>query len=137
MALPCAVVARRPIAGGGCPLGRREETMIEAVCNCGAVRIEVDAPQEVFDCPCSVCQKFGTLWSYYHPAKVRIIAEPGATDIYLRGAPRLEFHSCKVCGCQTHWAPVNPASPKMGVNARLMPPEVLAAARRGLGDAPD
>ena len=111
--------------------------MVEAVCNCGAVRIEVEAPEYVFDCRCSVCQKFGVLWAYYHPAKVRIIAEPGATEVYMRGRRGLEFHSCKVCACQTHWAPVDPAGWKMGVNARLMPPQVLAAARREFGDGPD
>jgi hypothetical protein len=107
--------------------------MVDAVCNCGAVRIEAPAPEEVFDCPCSVCQKFGTLWSYYNPADVRIT---GATDIYLRGRKVLEFHSCKVCACQTHWAPVNKSHPRMGINARLMPPDVRSAARHLRGDGP-
>jgi len=110
--------------------------MVQAVCNCGAVRLEVAPPDEVWDCHCSVCRKFGTLWAYYNPKDVRIVAEPGATHVYQRGARVLEFHSCKVCACQTHWAPARPY-PRMGVNARLLPPEVLAAAQLRHGDNPD
>ena len=39
------------------------------------------------------------------------------------------FHRCKACGCVTHWAPVDKSYARMGINARLMAPEVLAAAR--------
>jgi hypothetical protein len=39
--------------------------MIEAVCDCGAVRlIIVEAPEEVNDCQCAWCQRLGALWAY-------------------------------------------------------------------------
>jgi hypothetical protein len=39
--------------------------MIEAVCDCGAVRLEVaTAPEKVNDCQCNWCQRLGALWSY-------------------------------------------------------------------------
>jgi hypothetical protein len=60
---------------------------------------------------------------------VRIVAEDGATDIYMWDDRSIEFHRCKVCGCVTHWAPVDKQIDRMGVNARLMAPEVLAKAR--------
>jgi hypothetical protein len=41
----------------------------------------------------------------------------------------LVLHRCKVCGCITHWLAVKRDHDRMGVNARLMPPEVLAKAR--------
>jgi hypothetical protein len=41
----------------------------------------------------------------------------------------IEFHICRTCGCSTHWAPVDKSYDRMGVNARLMPPQVLAAAQ--------
>ncbi len=100
--------------------------MIESSCHCGAVRIAVEtAPNEVTDCNCSICRRYGTLWAYYSPKVVRV---NGATDIYMWGDRDLEFHRCKTCGCVTHWAAVDKARDRMGVNARLMPPEVLAQA---------
>jgi hypothetical protein len=60
---------------------------------------------------------------------VRIIPLSGATAIYMWGDRALEFHCCKVCACSTHWSPVNRTFDRMGVNARMMAPEVVAAAR--------
>ena len=100
--------------------------MIGSACHCGAVRIEVEAaPNEVTNCNCSICRRYGTLWAYYSPKAVRV---QGATDIYMWGDRELEFHRCKTCGCITHWAAVDKTRDRMGVNARLMPPEILAMA---------
>ncbi|MDE3116234.1 MAG: GFA family protein [Pseudomonadota bacterium] len=104
--------------------------MIEATCHCGAVRIEVpSAPEAVTSCNCSICRRTGALLAYYAPKAVRVIPESGATDIYMWGDREIEFHRCKVCGNFTHWLPVDKTLDRMGVNARLMAPEVLAAAR--------
>ena len=101
--------------------------MIEASCHCGAVRLEIAAaPQTVTDCNCSICRRMGVLWAYYTPQQVRIA---GATDTYIWNDRWLYFHRCKVCGNVTHWAAVDKAADRMGVNARLMDPAVLAAAR--------
>jgi hypothetical protein len=40
----------------------------------------------------------------------------------------IEFHRCRGCGCVTHWASVDRSRDRMGVNARLMAPDVLAKA---------
>lgn len=102
--------------------------MVEGSCHCGAVRLQVDdAPTEVTDCNCSICRRYGVLWAYYAPGQVRIAG--GATDIYIWGDRMLEFHRCAVCGCVTHWAPVDKTQERMGVNVRLMEPHVLAGAR--------
>ena len=104
--------------------------MIEASCHCGAVRIEVpSAPEAVTSCNCSICRRTGALLAYYAPRDVRVIPESGATDIYMWGDREIEFHRCKVCGNFTHWLPVDKSLERMGVNARLMAPQVLAAAR--------
>lgn len=109
--------------------------MIEASCHCGAVRFSVEtAPDEVNACNCSICRRYGTLWGYYQRPQVRLAAENGPTDIYMWRDRRLEFHRCRACGCVTHWRPVDPARPRMGVNARLMPPDVLAPIRVYQGD---
>jgi hypothetical protein len=104
--------------------------MIEASCHCGAVRLEIAiAPETVTDCNCSNCRKRGVLWAYYSPKQVKIVAPAGATNIYKWDDKELEFHTCKICGCNTHWAAVDKSVDRMGVNARLMEPQVLAAAR--------
>ncbi|HXC56788.1 MAG TPA: GFA family protein [Rhizomicrobium sp.] len=100
--------------------------MIQASCHCGAVRLEIaQAPATVTDCNCSICRRMGTLWAYYAPDLVRVT---GATDIYMWDDKSIRFHRCKVCGNVTHWSPVDPARARMGVNARLMAPDILAAA---------
>jgi hypothetical protein len=103
--------------------------MIEASCHCGAVRMEIDQPPEtVTECACSICRKKGVLWAYYSPKQVRLSPTSGATSIYMWADKELEFHTCKICGCTTHWAAVDKTLDRMAVNARLMEPGVLAAA---------
>lgn len=101
--------------------------MIPASCHCGAVQIAVEtAPETVTSCRCSICRRTGALLAYYSPRAVKI---EGATDVYMWGDKMIEFHRCKVCGCFTHWAPVDKSYDRMGVNARLMAPEVVTAAK--------
>jgi hypothetical protein len=104
--------------------------MVEGSCHCGKVRIEIDtALEEVTDCNCSICRRYGTLWAYFDPKQVRV-AEDVPTQIYLWNKRWINFHRCAECGCVTHWtAAGNPSADRMGVNIRLMPPSVLAAAR--------
>jgi hypothetical protein len=104
--------------------------MVESSCHCGSVKFEMlSAPEEVNECNCSICRRYGVLWAYYSPAHVRLVAKNGATDRYLWGEKSIEFHRCQNCGCVTHWAAVDQRADRMGVNARLMAPEILAAAR--------
>lgn len=102
--------------------------MIDAVCDCGAVRLEIaEAPAELNDCQCDWCQRLGALWAYYPKDQVRLVCEPGTTEVYSRASRRLAFHRCKVCGLTSHW--VSETRPRMGVNARLMPRDVRDRAR--------
>ena len=106
------------------------KTSIDASCHCGAVHLEIDgAPESLTDCNCSVCRRYGVLWAYYSPKEVRIVPPAGATDIYMWGDRSIEFHRCKMCGCLTHWAPVDEHLDRMGVNARLMDPSILRRLR--------
>jgi hypothetical protein len=103
--------------------------MVEASCHCGAVRLTCDAaPAEMTDCNCSICRRYGVLWAYYSPRAVQL--QPGgATDIYMWDDRTVEFHRCQTCGCVTHWSAVDKTIDRMGVNARLMPREIIAHAR--------
>jgi len=104
--------------------------MIEASCHCGSVKLEIAAaPETVTNCNCSICRRYGVLWAYYSPSDVRIVADEGATDMYMWDDRSLEFHRCRNCGCVTHWAAVDKSRDRMGVNARLMAPAILTAAR--------
>jgi len=106
-----------------------EDGMVEGRCHCGKVRIELDtAPAEVKECNCSICRRYGVLWAYYSPKQVRI-TESAPTDTYQWDDRDLFFHRCSDCGCVTHWRAVDSTVDRMGVNARLLTPEVLAAAR--------
>ena len=104
--------------------------MITASCHCGAVSMEIGtAPDTVTECACSICRRKGGLWAYYPPKQVRLIPASGATSIYIWGDRMIEHHSCKICACSTHWEPVDRTYGRMGVNARMMDPEILAAAK--------
>lgn len=100
--------------------------MIDASCHCGAVRLEIAYPPgEVTSCNCSICRRTGVLCAYY---KLTEVSVSGATDVYMWGDRMIEFHRCKICGNPTHWSPVDRTYDRMGVNARLMDPSMLAAA---------
>ncbi|MDF2902060.1 MAG: hypothetical protein K0Q62_2119 [Phenylobacterium sp.] len=109
---------------------RSVSIVIEISCHCGAVHLEVEvAPTHVTDCNCSLCRRYGVLWAYYSPRQVHATQPPGATHIYMWGDRSIEFHRCATCGCATHWVAVDQARDRMGVNARLMAPNVLAHAK--------
>ena len=111
--------------------------MIEAVCDCGAVRIECAiAPPSVTECLCTGCQKMGVLWAYYPVHAVKLVCEAGATQAYQRAEKSQDFHFCRTCGCTTHWSKHDPAAEWMGVNARLMDPADRAGAQRVVEDGP-
>lgn len=104
--------------------------MIEASCHCGAVRLICEgAPAEVTDCNCSICRRYGVLWAYYLTDLVQLTPPDAATDAYMWDDRSIRFHRCRTCGCVTHWSAVDQTRKRMGVNARLMPLEVLAGAR--------
>ena len=101
--------------------------MIESSCVCGAVHLAISrAPDELVDCNCSICRRYAALWAYY-PLK-DVIVPGGLTDVFMLGPKKIEFHRCKICGCVTHWSPRDQRD-EMGVNARLLDPEVVALAR--------
>ena len=104
--------------------------MVEATCHCGSVRLEIAAaPSEVTECNCSICRRYGVVWAYYRLDQVRVLPPDAPTDVYMWDDRSIEFHRCRHCGCVSHWSPVDRGRDRMGVNARLMDPAVLAAAR--------
>lgn len=100
--------------------------MIEASCHCGAVRVALArAPDELTECNCSICRRLGALWAYYDPWEVTVSAADDALGGYIREQRLLRFCHCRHCGCTTHWEAFDPEVRRMGVNARLLDPEIV------------
>ena len=100
--------------------------MITGSCHCGAVSYVFDhTPSRATSCNCSICRRLGALWIY---ARLEQITVSGPTFGYTRGEKSLAFHSCKTCGCTTHWENLKPVGPDayMAVNLRLAQPDVVA-----------
>jgi len=98
--------------------------MIRAACHCEAVRFEIASPPEwVLDCNCTICRRYGALWSYYRnadgQAKLLKTPNPEATETYRWADRAINFHRCKTCGCVTH-IQVAADGFIFGVNARMM-----------------
>src|SRR4051812_4404677 len=98
--------------------------MIRAACHCGAVRFEItERPTWVMDCNCTLCRRYGALWSYYHgadQAKLLSCPPPEASDRYLWSDRAIASCRCKTCGCLTHIETADDKAVIFGVNARMM-----------------
>ena len=100
--------------------------MIKGTCHCGAVTYTFnDTPEWTTSCNCSICRRLGTLWIYSPATNIQIEAKDG-TIAYSYGEQNLAFHSCKTCGCTTHWKSLKDPSGRMAVNLKLADPQVIA-----------
>ena len=99
-------------------------------CHCGAVTLHLAAaPAEVTECNCSLCRKYGVIWAYLEAADLRVEPDPPPTGTYAWNGRHVDFHHCTRCGCVTHWTPRSSDRTRRGVNARLLDPKLLGAAR--------
>ncbi|NRA86875.1 MAG: GFA family protein [Rhizobiales bacterium] len=100
---------------------------IKGSCHCGAVKYRFnDTPDFALKCNCSMCLKLGALWVYSHADNVEIIAKPNVTIAYSYGDKNLAFHSCKTCGCTTHWVKLKgDIAAKKAVNLNLADPQQI------------
>ena len=105
--------------------------MIEATCHCGRTGFEVArAPRRLTDCNCSICRRYGALWAYYRPVDVKRRYRKRDVQHYAWGDRMLSFVRCRNCGCVLHYERSRQApAGKIGVNARLFDPAVVARAR--------
>ena len=101
--------------------------MLSGTCHCGAIRIEVpEPPQELIDCNCSICRRYGALWAFYGAGTVQVIGHPENTTEYVWGQKTIRTLRCRTCGCVTHWEPLHPEpNGKLGVNMRNFDPDML------------
>ncbi len=79
-------------------------------------------PKWLVSCNCSVCTRLGALWAHAESTEIQLHYEAGATIAYSWGDKTLAFHSCKVCGCTTHWENLDLTKhTRMAVNFRMCP----------------
>jgi hypothetical protein len=87
-------------------------------------------PEQLVDCNCSICRRLAALWAHADSSRITVRAEPEATLAYLQGDRSLAMHTCRSCGCTTHWQSLGDEKPRpMAVNFRLCDPESIAHLR--------
>jgi hypothetical protein len=76
-------------------------------CHCGAIRFEVEAPDDlqVEECNCSICAKSGFLHLIVPKSKFRLLSPEDniITYTFNTGAARHMF--CKICGIKPFYIP--------------------------------
>lgn len=104
----------------------KPDAMLKGSCHCGTVQLELTASaQKLVNCNCSLCRRLGALWGHVSIETVRITMPAQSTITYIQGSKTLATHSCKTCGCTTHWENLQDDGKHMGVNFRMFEPEVL------------
>jgi hypothetical protein len=120
-----------------------KEEALTAVCHCGRVRVRLPSrPEFVNECHCTVCYKYGALWSYFPRATVTITT---ASDTTLHSYTRadadgdIEFARCGHCGCMMCWRGVGEyAGPEhdIGVNCRMIPEKEIEGITKRVSKGP-
>src|SRR3954462_5484760 len=111
--------------------------LLKANCHCKTVQLTFPTPQKALtECHCSICHRYGVLWSAFPPEEVKI---EGKTEFYVWGDKNIQFHRCKSCGCVTHWEPVDKVHKIISVNCRMLEREDLERfeVRRSKGPTKD
>ena len=100
--------------------------MYQGSCHCGSVQFELtEPPEKLVDCNCTICRRIGALWGHVSIRSVQIIAPSDGTISYIQGDKTLAIHTCRTCGCTTHWENLQPEEEHMAVNFRMCDPEVI------------
>ena len=98
--------------------------LYRASCHCGAVEVEVEAPERVVcsECNCSICAKGGFLHLILPKSRCRLVrgADSLTTYIFNTGVAKHTF--CRVCGIKPFYVPrSNPDG--YSVNVRCLDPQ--------------
>lgn len=105
--------------------------MIRGSCHCGTITFSVPGePAWLTACNCSICRRIAALWAYYPRREVEISSPAGGSIEYVHGDRTLAVHTCRRCGCTTHWLGLDPApGARMAVNFRMCDPADMADIR--------
>ena len=102
--------------------------MISGSCHCGAVSFVLTEHRDFLtECNCSICRRYAALWLHCDRKDIELNVPEDATHQYVWGQKLLAFHTCRTCGCLTHWSSTQADYPEpMAVNCRLAEPETVA-----------
>ena len=107
---------------------------MEGSWHCGAVHWRFEGvPETATACNCSLCRRYGALWSYgFFDERISV---SGDTQTYSWQSRSIEFHFCGQCGCVVYWHAAAPGADGRrygAVNVRLAddPAAVQAVALR-------
>lgn len=88
-------------------------------CHCGAVRFEVEAPEqlEVERCNCSICSISGYLHLIVPHANFKLLTDESALQTYTFNTGVAKHRFCKTCGIKPFYVPrSNPDGIDVNVN---------------------
>jgi hypothetical protein len=78
-----------------------------ASCHCGAVVVEVEAPEdlEAYECNCSMCTKTGFLHLIVPKSNLRVVQGAEALSCYTFNTGVAQHYFCRHCGCRPYYIP--------------------------------
>jgi hypothetical protein len=90
-------------------------------CHCGAVRYEVDAPEniEVTECNCSICSKTAYLHLIVPKSRFRLLSGEQNLSLYTFDTHEAKHLFCKTCGIKSFYIPRSHPD-GISVNARCL-----------------
>jgi hypothetical protein len=97
-------------------------------CHCGAVRFEVDAPEQLVceDCNCSICAKSGFLHLIVPKSRFRLLAGEHELATYTFNTHVAQHYFCRTCGIKPFYVPrSNPDGIDVNVRCLDSPPDSL------------
>ena len=76
-------------------------------CHCGAVRLEVEAPQEIeaYECNCSMCRRTGFLHLIVPASRFRLVSGADALTTYTFNTGIAKHLFCRICGVRSFYVP--------------------------------
>ena len=76
-------------------------------CHCGAVRFEVDAPEQLHcqQCNCSICSKSGFLHLIVPKSAFSLLDGEDSLSTYTFNTGVAQHYFCKVCGIKSFYVP--------------------------------
>lgn len=79
----------------------------EGGCHCGAVRFEIDAPDEVEveDCNCSICAMTGFVHLIVPASRFRLLAGEDVLTTYRFNSGLARHRFCRICGIKSFYVP--------------------------------
>ncbi len=97
-------------------------------CHCGAVRFEVEAPEDVdaVDCNCSICRMTGFVHLIVPARDFRLLAGEESLSTYRFNTGVARHRFCRICGIKAFYVPrSNPDGIDVNVRCLDSPPRSL------------